>query len=696
MSQFRSPMSPRVANDNTPTTAEKTRTQRFPRPAPFDIHEETENLRSEAQFELKPSVEIRQSPTKTPTKTQSPSKHRSPRKMDQEPAPSVALTEDALRENEGLTRAMDLMNGGDSILDLYTGRDGASMVGEGAGYPGMDDTCFSTFSAVPNTDMTLFAQTGQSPAKSSSPAKRSREAQYGSTAPTPRPSGRSTPATPRRAVYDESSPSPTPRRPKSVRDADTTNLILDFTEQFNAFSQTSNTYAGQNGRPTPRKFNTQPELASFAASKRASPTKGSSYTPTRTHNLANLLDFDLPPAPTPRSIPTITARELESLKSSFLSQISSLRATLNGKEAEVGSLKEAVTDAERRVGEALEEIRDERGAKESLQAEKEDWQARDKEMESVLRNVKEEIVHQQHEYEKLKQRLEASEKQREEAEAKTLEAESKIAGMQVASAPANGQSNASEAGGGGDSGSNAAIEAAVEKVARELHGLYKSKHETKVAALKKSYEARWEKKIKDLETRIRDLDNENEEMRIARDATMTGLKPPSSSSTTTHTHDQAAAATREEDNNNSNNAERKAELSTLKQENATLHRQLKVERVEMAELVRATEEMMQLSLSQNPNSLQPQPAQFTQQQQPQPTAPLPTATTTDLEGASARGSASKALGGGGSERWKAGSFGAGVGESRIGRMGGGGGTSSGGTRSGIMSSIERMGRRGEL
>ncbi|KAI4197426.1 MAG: hypothetical protein LQ350_005919 [Teloschistes chrysophthalmus] len=675
MSQLRSPMSPRVANDNTPTTAEKTRTQRFPRPAPFDIHEETENLQSEAQLELKPSIEIRQSPTKTPTKTRNPSKHRSPRKMDQEPAPLLALTEDALRENEGLTRAMDLMNGGDSIVDLYTGHDGASMLGEAAGYPGMDDTCFSTFSAVPNTDMTMFTQMGQSPGRGSSLAKRSREAQYGSAAPTPRPSGRSTPATPRRAVYDECSPSPTPRRPKSVKDADTTNLILDFTEQFNAFSQTSNTYAGQNGRPTPRKFNTQPDLASFAASKRASPTKGASYTPTRAHCLTNLLDFDLPPAPTPRSIPTITARELESLKSSFLSQISSLRATLNGKEAEVGSLKEAVTDAERRVGEALEEIRDERGAKESLRAEKEDWQARDKEMESVLRNVKEEIVHQQHEHEKLKQRLEASEKKQEEAEAKALEAESKIAGMQAASAPFNGHGTP-VVGKGGDGGSNAAVEAAVENVARELHGLYKSKHETKVAALKKSYEARWEKKIKDLESRIRDLDSENEELRIARDATMTGLQPPS----TAHT------ALPEVDNKDvEKRGEQAEELSTLKQENATLHRQLEAERLEMAELVRATEEMMQLSLSQP----QSQPQDTPQPPQPPPTTTTTTTTTTDREGAAARGgSATKP--GTGSERWKAGSFGAG--ESRIGRMGAGVG--AGGTRSGIMSSIERMGRRG--
>ena len=48
-------------------------------------------------------------------------------------------------------------------------------------------------------------------------------------------------------------------------------------------------------------------------------------------------------------MPSITPRELESLKSNFLSEISSLKASLSGKEAEVQSLKTAVGDAEKRV-----------------------------------------------------------------------------------------------------------------------------------------------------------------------------------------------------------------------------------------------------------------------------------------------------------------------------------------------------------
>ncbi|KAL9602792.1 MAG: hypothetical protein Q9219_001635 [cf. Caloplaca sp. 3 TL-2023] len=656
--QSKSPLSPRAANCIPPSTVRKNNQLKTPDPSAFDIHQDVENLPTADPAEPDSDQTIR---LPSPKKNESPRKPMASRKTDHESPRPVQLTEDALRENEGLTRAINMMNGGDSIVDLYSSHDTESVVETTAGYAGMDDTCFSTFSAVPNNDMTLFAQTRQSPIKSASPAKRSREATYDSGAPSPRPGSRPTPTTPGRSPFDECSPSPTPRRLKPSKDADTTDLILDFTEQFNAFAQTSHTTSSRYNRPSPRKFNTQPDLTSLI--KRApSPNKVMPSTPSRSQNLANLLDFDLPPAPTPRSIPTITARELESLKSSFLSQISSLRATLNGKEAEVNSLKEAVTDAERRVGEAQEEIRDQRGQRENLQAEKDDWQDRDKEMQSVLRSVKEEIIHEQHEHEKLQQRLENSEKKREEAEARLLEAESKIAGLQAASAAGRTTDADSSSTPGGGNGTNAAVEAAVERVARELHGLYKSKHETKVAALKKSYEARWEKKI-------RDLNHEINELRADRDATLSGVVPTMLQSNTGTEYPENSEAVRKVEQTK-HIEEQKArlenlsdEIATVKSENAILQQQLEKERLEMAELVKATEEMMQLSLQSNGAGGDEKPA---------------------LSVESLRGSISKA-----SMGLKQPS--AGLGESRIGRMGRSG-SGLGGTRSGIMSNIERMGR----
>lgn len=114
-------------------------------------------------------------------------------------------------------------------------------------------------------------------------------------------------------------------------DGNTTNLILDFTDQISGFS----------GRLSPTKLARQsPSKCSDHLNNSKVPDMSwygsTSATPSR---ISNLLDFDIPPAPTPRSMPSITPRELESLKSSFLSEISSLKASLSGKEAEVQSLK---------------------------------------------------------------------------------------------------------------------------------------------------------------------------------------------------------------------------------------------------------------------------------------------------------------------------------------------------------------------
>ncbi|KAG9542684.1 hypothetical protein KCU97_g21980, partial [Aureobasidium melanogenum] len=214
---------------------------------------------------------------------------------------------------------------------------------------GVDDTCFSTFSAVP--DMTMFAKLGDR----RSPLKQAIQRTPQSEQATPRPIRRGS---------DERSPSPTPRRPRTpgTAQSNTTNLI-DFTQQIERFADASSRHNVQQtpSRRSPQKSATEPNLLSYLNQQR-SPNKGARMsTPAKSTSLLNLLDFELPPAPTPRSIPTITVRELESMKSQYQSQISSLKATLSGREAEVDSLKKAVGDAERRVGEALENLREEKG-----------------------------------------------------------------------------------------------------------------------------------------------------------------------------------------------------------------------------------------------------------------------------------------------------------------------------------------------
>ena len=636
-----------------------------------------------------------QSPTRSPRKLSQPEKRfpvkpSSPIKAIVSPEKRPVVMErtldidDMLRDNEGLTKAIEILEDGDS--DEYQTSDDTMLttVGGGRGQSeetSMDDTMvstFSEFSAVP--DMTMFNKIGHSPTK------------FAELGPTPRRTQMNTPATLRRPATHDRTPSPTPRGHRYGRSKDegnTTNLILDFTEQFNGFSGRAQAMSPtRQGRQSPLKNSTVPD-SSWAS------------TPSVTrHNMSNLLDFDIPPAPTPRSMPSITPRELESLKSNFLSEISSLKASLSGKEAEVQSLKTAVGDAEKRVGESMEQIREERNLKEQLAADKEDWEKRGREMEAVLRNVKEEIVHGERERDELEGRLEECERRREAAEIMAQEAESKMAGMKAGKVPSGSENSDSKSGECGCGGR--AVEIAVEKVSRELHTLYKEKHETKVSALKKSYERRWDKKITELEHQVEDLSKENEELKLGRDTTMTKVEPRSSEEIT---QDLEKAAARD-----AKTAELEAsleglaqEIKSVKHDNNDLRQLLDEERVEKSKLVQAVDEMIPLvaafdDMLANMDSV---PANLPDTAST-PAPPTPSQKHSNVE--NLRGSISRASG------LRAPTGIAKPGESRIGRGGFGAPAPAGGSRersgsaqgvnrpgsgmgyrSGIMSSIEKMG-----
>ena len=679
-----SPLSPSRTNRNAPENSGRIGGTSSPSKHPPNAQDENQPFGSPDGPPSSPFIADVSLPPSKP-QTPSPTKLRSPKKAIQVHEPR-ALTEDALRENDGLSRKADTLDDENIDPSIRNPReeDTISTIGGAPGFQGMDDTCFSAFSAVPNADMTRFANLGQSPTKSSSrsPVKHSEDE-----GPTPRPKSRNTPSRPREHYHDEYS-SPTPRRQKMHYDDDTTNL-LDFTDQF-SIARNSEKSPHKYARTSPLKSQTHQDLSIYASSRRTpSPAKYAlpPGTPSESRHLAHLLDFDLTPAPTPRSIPSITARELESMKSNFLSQISSLTATLSGREAEVKALSTAVTDAERRVGEALEEIRNEKGAKEGLQTEKGDLEKRQKEMQKVLQDVKEEIIAGDREKDALLQRVQEAEYKREEAEARAVEAESKVEGMKSQTPASTNQQP--------DNGSNtnAEVEAAVTKVAKELHGLYKSKHETKVTALKKSYSDRWEKKVKDLQTKVDELSKENDELRVGRDATMTGVLPGSSVSGVAESEEQKAQKAvqqkeHEEQRQRLDLLEKELmqtqrSLAAGKEENHALQSQLSAAREEIEELISATEELMQLSQA----GTNPSTSSYSDNH---PTASMSQDIKSSLSRSLSGSSGLKAPGFGG------GSYG---GESRIGKGSGFGGnfpkerSGSGlGTRSGIMSNIERMGR----
>lgn len=499
--------------------------------------------------------------------------------------------EEVVRENEGLKHAIDIFEDEASVLNDAADSDSTTLGGGGDDdlvrvdsnedfqrhdyddeAAGPDDTMvstFSTFSAVPN--LTMFAN--MRPDGTATTSKL-----FGTT---PRP-GPSNPRdlsplrTPRATANG-----PLPNRTAAYESGNTTSL-MDFTENLRLGA-----YQAQPTSPSSRARN---------GGRAASPSRPVvAATPQRQSNNFNLLDFDIPPLPTPRSIPTITPRELESLKSGFLSEISSLKASLSGKEAEAQSLKTAVGDAEKRVGECMEQLREAKSSAEALAAERESWERRGREMEAVLRKVKEEIVLGQRDREELEARLEESEKRRDAAETMAQEAESKMAGMRAGKASAEAAAAAGtpvKSPRGVDS--NKEVEIAVERVARELHALYKSKHETKVAALKKSYENRWEKKIRELEGKIDELARENEELRVGRDATMTRVDPAALSRVREEMEEERKMGRETRAQLEAEVEKLEAVLRTVKADNEEIRGLLEKERVEKGELVQLAEEMMNM------------------------------------------------------------------------------------------------------
>jgi len=521
------------------------------------------------------------------------------RSSDEQRRPSLP---DTVRENEGLKHAIDIFE--DEVNAMHDGADDVDHDGDHTmsmahdvdhGQSHMaeeehstaDDTMISTFSAfsgVPN--LTMLAQM-----RSDSPTKFS--AVGGST---PRATGRTEGPTPSR----------TPRQNGGSYDGGSTTNLMDFTD-----SMRYGTYGAQ---PTPSRRGG----SHMPPSSRPSHAAAAAATPQR-NNLVNLLDFDLPPAPTPRSIPTITPRELESLKSGFLSEISSLKASLSGKEAEALSLKTAVGDAEKRVGECMEQLREVQGAQEALQTEKDSWERRGREMESVLRKVKEEIVISQREREELEFKLDEAEKRREMAEMMAQEAESKMAGMRAGKASAEAAAAASGSENKSPVPSNKEVEMAVERVARELHALYKSKHETKVAALKKSYEHRWEKQVRKLQAQVDQLSHDNDELRQLNNSRShnLGIDPARLAEMEEERRAERARDAAQLRERQAEVEKVEAVLRTVQADNAELRLLLERERVEKGELVMLAEEMMNMQTMQQSFVAVPEEEELPQQQHQQ-------------------------------------------------------------------------------
>lgn len=523
------------------------------------------------------------SPQTSPRKAFSPIKYRL-QDDSRSDSPPGSPAEPTVRFNEGLTRAIDSLQQevqNDNMHESFTQsiHDTATVASpeqeqraEGSPRDELDDLTLtltlddknmndetvgdlSTISAIP-TDMTRFSNLRNSPSKPPrepwSPGKQRRTSVITSTPGTAQRPLRLL-STSRRSTSSNEDDDPTPRKPSASGDAPTD--LLNFTGQTNiiipppssAPRSMRRSPSGRGGFPI--KINPSPMHRSQASVDRE---RAGGRSPQKQHQAASgdrtvpatpagqrhsmfsatglgmdLLDIDLEPMATPRSIPTITPRELETLRSELQSRISGLEATLSGKEAEVMALKRAVTDAEVRVGKTSEELRNERASREEMEHEKEDLARRSREMEEVLREIKQNIFLEEREKEKLRRQNEEAERQTEELEVRILELQASLDTLRsdrIRSTPSPDKTN-TPATPGVSADIDFAVKDATEKVARELHALYKSKHERKVSDLKVSYEKRWIKQVEQLRADLKASQDEVLKLQTEKEATMSGVIP---------------------------------------------------------------------------------------------------------------------------------------------------------------------------
>ncbi|ETI22242.1 hypothetical protein G647_06315 [Cladophialophora carrionii CBS 160.54] len=628
-------------------------------------------LRNTSNRPVSPSTQ--NEPPSSPRKPLSPIKYRLQDEVKFESSPPASPAEPTVRFNEGLTRAIDTMQKEADVEDdvlnesiMYHALDEENSASpdreeESKGEADtstvstnledraiQDDTVgdLSTISAIP-TDMTRFANLRNSPAKAQpdgwSPSKQLRTSVVTSTPGTAQRPLRLLSMS-RRSTSSNEEDEATPRRNPNLNDSPTD--LLNFTGQTNivipppasASRPIRRSPSGRGGFPI--KVNPSPIHRSQASVHRE---RASGRSPQKQHQALfgdravpstpagqrhsmygaasglgmDLLDIDLEPMATPRSIPTITPRELETLRSELQSRISGLEATLSGKEAEVMALKRAVTDAEVRVGKTSEELRNERATREEVEHAKEDLERRTREMEEVLREVKQNIFLEEREKEKLRKQAEEAERKTEEHEVRILELQASLDTLRSERVKSTMSPEKTDAPAtpGMSADIDFAVKDATEKVARELHALYKGKHERKVADLKVSYEKRWIKQVEQLRAELKASQDEVLRLQTEKEATMSGVIPGQSEAI----HKMEGQIEELRRWNEENSAEKKmleaetaglrSQVESLTSETESLRKEIEQERVEKGDLVAQVDLFLAISAQQEEQRAIQQPQQ---------------------------------------------------------------------------------------
>ena len=252
-------------------------------------------------------------------------------------------------------------------------------------------------------------------------------------------------------------------------------------------------------------------------------------------------------------------------------------------------------DAERRVGETQEALGEERSRREHVEREKAEWERRGREVETLLKSVKEEVIKGEVEREETLARASQAEQRADAADARAERAEHRLDDALAHAGNPDDGDDATATESRVQRLVDAQMDAKIDAVSRELHAVYKEKHERKVATLKKSYDARAERRAADLQARVRDL----ELQLAARDATFTGPVLAGDADADAAADDSSPAAATaqlqaELQEQRAALARVQHELDAERAQHAQLALELQRERIEKGELVGAVDEMLAL------------------------------------------------------------------------------------------------------
>lgn len=251
-------------------------------------------------------------------------------------------------------------------------------------------------------------------------------------------------------------------------------------------------------------------------------------------------------------------------------------------------------------------MREEKSRREFLEKEKEEWQRRGLEFEVILKKVKSEVLESEKERTELTEKAELAEERVREAESRAAEAEERAA--RAESARTNVENGAASVTSESSNASNGSlftaeqvqkqIDEKVHALSTELHAIYKKKHITKVAGLKKGFEAKTKEKTVELSTKVEALERQNEELQAKLDGTFSGVVPTSLTAVSDEQREEERKRLDEQaaliERQKAELAGRDSELRSQRQNFETVLADLERERVEKGELVAAVDEMLAL------------------------------------------------------------------------------------------------------